>query len=142
MARALRRDQEHVQIRTGFDDAEVDGQTMSESQGSARLQVLLKAFLVQRALAFIRRQDHDNVGPGSSLTRLHHLETGFLSLLHGGGGRTQADDDVGNAAVLEVVGVCVTLAAIANDRDFLALDQIQIGIAIVIHPHQTGSFLR
>jgi hypothetical protein len=33
----------------------------------------------------------------------------------------------------------MALAAIADDKDFLALDQVQIGVAIVINTH--GDFL-
>jgi hypothetical protein len=31
----------------------------------------------------------------------------------------------------------VTLAAIANDRDLLGLDDVEIGIPIVIHAHES-----
>src|SRR3546814_20123301 len=40
----------------------------------------------------------------------------------------------------DIVGVGVALAAIADDRDLLVLDQVQIGITIVIDAHLSSSF--
>ena len=40
-----------------------------------------------------------------------------------------------DAAVAQIVGVGMALAAIADDRDLLALDQVHIGIAVVINAH-------
>jgi hypothetical protein len=31
----------------------------------------------------------------------------------------------------------VTLAAISNDRDLLALDQVQVGVTIVVNTHDS-----
>src|SRR5206468_10482913 len=49
--------------------------------------------------------------------------------------RPQRDDDLLDAAVAQIVGMGVALAAIADDRDLLRLDQIHIRIAVVIHTH-------
>ena len=45
---------------------------------------------------------------------------------------------LGHAAVLEVVGVAEALAAVADHGDLLALDQIEIGVGIVVDAH--GAF--
>ena len=46
-----------------------------------------------------------------------------------------ADGDVLDAGILEVQRMRAALAAIADDGDLLALDEIEIGIAIVIDAH-------
>ena len=48
-----------------------------------------------------------------------------------------ADRDVLDAGILEVQRMRVALAAVADDRDLLALDEIEVGIAIVIDAHVT-----
>ena len=40
-----------------------------------------------------------------------------------------------DAAVLQIEGMGVALAAVADDGDFLALDQIDVGVPIVINAH-------
>ncbi len=80
VARALGRDQEHVQVGTGFDDAEMDRQTVGERKRRTRLQVLFQRFLVQRALALIGGQHHDHVGPLGGVGGGHHLEAGGFGL--------------------------------------------------------------
>src|SRR5690606_37671834 len=54
-----------------------------------------------------------------------------------GGRRTglQADADLLDAGLLEVQRVRATLGAVADDGDLLALDEIEIGIAIVVNTH-------
>ncbi len=56
-------------------------------------------------------------------------------------GRTgpQRDLDLGHAAVAQILRVGVALAAIADDDHLLALDQVHVGIAVIIDAH--GSFL-
>ena len=47
----------------------------------------------------------------------------------------QRDRDVLDAAVAQVQRVGVALAAVADDGDLLALDQVQVGVAIVVDAH-------
>lgn len=108
---------------------------MCEGERRALLQVLFQLLLIKRTLAFIRRQHHDDIGPSRSFRRGFDREARFLSLLHRRGFGTQADHDFGDAAILEVVGMSMALAAIADDGHFLAFDQTQIGVAIVIDAH-------
>jgi len=60
----------------------------SEGQSSARLQVRLNVLLIHSGLVLVRQQDHHHVGFGNRLD----LEALLLGILHGLGGRTQADD--------------------------------------------------
>src|SRR6185295_5964468 len=47
----------------------------------------------------------------------------------------ERDDHVLDARIPHVLGVRVPLAAVADDGDLLALDQIDVGITIVIDAH-------
>jgi hypothetical protein len=53
-----------------------------------------------------------------------------LGLRDTGGTRAEAHDDV-YAGILEVVGVSMALRAIANDRDGLAVEQVEISIVVI-----------
>ena len=52
--------------------------------------------------------------------------------------RPQRHHDLGHAAVLQVVGMAEALAAIADHGHALALDQVQIGVGVVVDAHQAG----
>ena len=60
---------------------------------------------------------------------------GRLDLLTRGRAGLQRHGDLGHAAVLEVVGVAEALAAVADHGDLLALDQVQVGVGIVVDAH-------
>ena len=64
-----------------------------------------------------------------------HLELLGFGLLHASRGLAERDRDLLDAAVAQIERVGVALAAIADDGDLLALDQVQVGIAIVINTH-------
>src|SRR6266404_4425919 len=46
-----------------------------------------------------------------------------------------------DAGILQVQRVGMALAAIADDADLLALDEVQVGVAIVINTHGRSSWL-
>ena len=50
----------------------------------------------------------------------------------------QRHRDVLDAAVAQVERMGMALAAVADDGDLLALDQVQVGVAIVINTHGPG----
>lgn len=62
MARTLRRDHEHVDVRGRHDLAEMDVEAMGEGQGLAGGQVGLDVLLVHIGLALVVDEDHDDVG--------------------------------------------------------------------------------
>ena len=135
VARAFRRDHADVEIGARLDQVEVDVEAVREHQRRALLHVGLKVVLVDVALQLVGRQHHDDVGPLGRLGDFHHLEAGALGLLGRGRALAQRDGHVLDAAILEVQRVRVTLAAVADDRDLLALDEIDVGITIVINAH-------
>ena len=66
----------------------------------------------------------------------HHLKPGGLGLGGEAEPSRRATRDVFDAAVAQVHGVGVALAAVADDGHLLALDQIHVRIAVVINAHR------
>ncbi len=135
MARRFRCDHDDVKVSTRNDLVVVDSKAVSEGQGSALLQVGLNLGLVQLRLEFVRGQDHDNVSCCNSGRHIADLQAMGLSLGDGAGTRTQANSYI-DAGVFQVAGVRVALRTVADDGNFLALDDAQITIFIVIDLHE------
>ena len=116
-------------------------EAVRERESGAVLEVGRKLIAVEVGLELVGHQDHDHVRPGRRLGRRHHLKAGALRL----GGRCRAgaqrDHHVAHAAVVQVIGMAEPLAAIADHRDVLALDQVQIGIGVVVDAHGRASVL-
>ena len=135
VARALRRHHADVEVGARLDQIEMHVEAVREHQRRALLHVGGEVLLVDVALQLVGRQHHDDVGPLGGLGDVHHLEAGALGLLRRGRALAQRDGHVLDAAILEVQRVRVTLAAVADDRDLLGLDEIDVGITIVINAH-------
>ena len=139
MAGALGRHHEHVEIGARLDQLEMDVEAMGEGQRRALLHMLGEVLGIELRLQLVGRQHHDDVGPFRRLLGRHHLDAGGLRLLDGGRAFAQRDPHLLDAAVLQIEGMGMALAAIADDDDLLVLDQVHIGIAVVINAH--GGFL-
>ncbi len=113
----------------------MDAEPVRDRERGALAHVRAQFVVVEPGLQFIGRQHHDDVGPFRRLGIGQDLEPGSLGLRRRGRTRPQRDDDILDAAVAQIVGVRVALAAIADDRDLLRLDQVHIRIAVVIDAH-------
>ena len=91
--------------------------------------------LVDVGLQLVRRRHHHQVGPLGGIGHRHHLKAVGLDLLRGRRTGPQGDADLLDAGVLQVQRVRAALRAVADDRDLLALDEIDVGITIVINAH-------
>ena len=91
--------------------------------------------VVDFGLQFVGRQHHQHVGPFGGLGDGHDLYALAFGLLGGGGAGAQRDGDVLDAGIAQVQHMGVALRAVADHGDLLALDQIDVGIAIVINAH-------
>ena len=87
-------------------------------------------------------QHHDDVGPLGGLGHLHDLELLLLGLGDAGRALAQRDRHVLDAGIAQVQRVRVALAAVADDGHLLALDQVDVGITIVIDAHGWGPRIR
>ena len=103
---------------------------------SARLRLDLLG--VQLPLVLVGRQDHDDVGLLGRLGRREHAQALGLGLGPALRARLQADADV-DARVAQGQRVGVALAAVADHRHVLALDQGQVGVVVVEHLSHGGS---
>ncbi len=79
----------------------------------------------------VRRQDHDDVGPGCGIGRRFYGEAVFFGFAARGAGFWQADADVA-AAVAQIQRMGVALRAVAEDGDLFGLDEGEVGVFIVV----------
>src|SRR6185312_3845640 len=84
----------------------------------------------QRRLRRVGREDHDDVGPRRRRVRRLDGEAGFLGdrAPARAGQERYAHVDAGVAKVLRVR---VPLRAVADDRDLLARDEVQVRVVVV-----------
>ena len=131
MARAFRSDHEDIDVLRRNDLLVMDVEAMCEDESAARLEVRSNLRLVDVSLLLIRDQDRRDVSLLDCLSDRVNLQAVLFSDLLGLGTLIEADDDV-CTAVLEVQGMSVTLAAVADDRDRLAIHEFPICILIIV----------
>jgi len=115
-ARALGRDQHHVEVIARRDHAEVHVQAVREQQARAGLHVRRDRFLVDLLLHHVRGEHRDQVGLLHRLGRRLHGEAVGLGLGFGRAARAQADGHV-EAGIAQVQRMRAALAAVADDGD-------------------------
>ena len=135
VARPLRRDHEHVHVGTRLDQTEMDAEAVRESERRAFTHVGAQLAGIEGGLQFVGRQHHDDVRPFGGLCRIHHAQSRLLGLLDRSRAGPQRHDDFLDPAVAQIVGMRMALAAVADDCDLLRLDQVHVGIPVVIHAH-------
>ena len=129
------RDHQHVEIGARLDQVEMDVEAVGEHQRRAFLHVGRKFAAIDVGLQLVGRQHHHDVGPFGRAGDVHHLDSLRLRLLDGGRVRPQRNGYVLDAAVAHVEQMRMTLAAVADDGHLLALDQIEIGVPVVVNAH-------
>ena len=134
VARALGGRHEDVDIGAGYDLSEVDIEPVAEGEECPFFHEGLDLLPIHVALEFVGDQDHEDVrhlggfcGSQNGEARLFGLGPGTASL-------PEADDHI-DSAVLEIIGVGVALAAVADDSHFFAAEHIHIGVFVVINLH-------
>ena len=120
MSRSFRSDHSNVNEFRRFNTSEVDVETMSEHQHISLFQIGLDVLFVQLSLFLIVDQDHDDVSQLCSLCCCVNFEALCLSLGPGSGAFVKTDDNVASG-LFQVQCVCVTLAAVSDDGDRLAI---------------------
>ena len=139
MARALRRNHQHVEILAGLNKVKVHVETMREEQRRALLHIGLQFVAVNIGLQFVRRQHHDDIGPFRGFHNRHHLQALALGLLDRWGTGAQRHHNVLAARVAQIQRMGMALRAVADNGDILALDEIDVGVTIIINTHVEGS---
>src|SRR5215510_3571892 len=135
VAGALGRDHHDVEVGARLDQIEMNVEPMCEHQRRAVLHVAREVLAVDVGLQLVGRQHHDDVRPLGGLRDLHHLELLSLRLLDALRALAQRHCHVLDAGIAQIERMGVALTAIADDGDLLALDQIDVGVAVVVNAH-------
>ena len=104
---------------------------MGEHEGDVGLHVGGDLGVIDLGGGLVGREVHDDVGPLADVRDGVDDEAGFAGALGVGGVGAEAYADV-NAGVLEVEGVGVALRAVADDGDFLCLDEREVCVCVVV----------
>ena len=131
MAGALGRDHDHVEVRGGFYELEVDVEAVGEHQHIALLHIGRDLLVIDIGGDLVRHQHHHDVGGLRGLGHFHHGQAGLLGFGPACAVLAQADDDL-HAALLQVLRVGMALAAVAHDGDGFAVEHPQIAIGVII----------
>src|SRR5262249_42448964 len=86
-------------------------------------------------LKLIWSEHHHHVGPFGGRGNFHDLELLAFRFFDTGRALAQRDRNLLDAGIAQIERVRMTLAAIPYDGDLLALDQIDVGVTIVIYAH-------
>ena len=106
-----------------------------EHQRRALFHIAVQLAVIDVGLQFVGREHHHHVGPFGGLGDLHHLELLALRLLDALRVLAQRHRDFLDAGIAQIERMGMALAAVADDGDLLALDQVQVGVAIVVNTH-------
>ena len=131
MARAFRSNHEDIDISRRDDLLIMDVEAMCEDESAARLEVRSDFRLVNISLLLIRDQDRRDISLLDCFSDRVNLQAVLFCDLLGLGAFIEADNDV-CTAVLQVQSMCMTLAAIAEDCDRLAIHEFPICILIIV----------
>src|SRR6478672_526898 len=140
MAGSLGCDHQNVEIRARLDQVEMNIEPVREHQRCTVFHILCKVIAINVALQLVGRKHHHDVGPFGRFRDLHNLEFFGLGFFHSGRGLAQGNCDLLHAAVAQIERVGMALTSVSDDCDLLALDQVQVGVAIVVNTHGTWSF--
>ena len=135
MARPLWCHHQAINIGTRFNQIEMHIQPVGKSNRRTGTDIAVNVITVDIGLQFIRCQHHDEITPGSGLGNIHDFKAGISRLGAARRIRTQRNRNIGNAAILQVGSMGMTLATVTYDHNFLLFDQANVGVSIVIDSH-------
>ncbi len=112
----------------GADPAVVDVEAVCEEQRRPRLEARSDLLPVDRGLDLVGEEDRDDLRAAHGLGDGRHGQAGILGRLPGRAPLAQPDFDL-DARVVQVEGVGMALAAVADDGD-LALKQVEVAFSV------------
>ncbi|MCY1380334.1 hypothetical protein D9M69_681420 [compost metagenome] len=134
MARGLGSNHPHVEVGTRLNETVVHVEAVREDERSALLDVRGHVVLVDGSDLLVRQQDHDDIGRLDGISDFSNLQAGLADLVPRGAALAQTDHDL-DAAVVQVLRMRVTLRAVTDDGNRLALDQAEVRVLVVINLH-------
>ena len=130
MPGTLGSDHDDINIGRRNDGFEMNAEAVREAENFTRMQIGLDVLVVKFGLGLVGRENVDPVGALGGLIGGdddHAVGLGLLRALAVG---IEADDDF-VSAVAEILGLGVSLAAVAEDGDGFALQCLGLGVAFV-----------
>ena len=115
MPGAFRSDHDHIQVLAWANLFEMNVEPVRKRQRGTLAEIGFDLLCVKRALVLIRRQYHHDIGRCRRFSDSGDLNPGFACFLLGGGAGPKSDHDR-DPGLLQIVGVGMSLRAIANDR--------------------------
>ena len=131
VAGAFGRDHGDVDVGRRQDLAEVDVEAVGEHQRAAWPQVGLDRLVVEPLLCLVGHEHHHQVAQLDGPFDRFDAKVLLLGCFPGLAAFVEADHDI-DAAVLQVEGVGMPLAAVADDGDPLAGERRHVGVVVVV----------
>jgi len=131
MARALWSNHDDVNTFRSLDQLEVDREAVGEGECLAFGKVRSDVVFVDLRLLHVRYSDHDDVRLLNSFSSFEDFETLALGDVPGLATVVEANDYI-LAAVLQVLGVCVTLGTVADDGEGLPFEYAHVDVGFGI----------
>jgi len=141
VTRPLRRDHNHVDVRSGHNLFEVDVKTVRKEKGFARLHRRPHLFPIEFGLHVILREYLDQIcllRRFACCDRRESVRYRQTVILAAG---DIGYDDV-QPAVTEILSLGVTLTAVSDNRDGFPLQHAEVGIVVVVHACHDGLLAR
>ena len=132
MSGSLGRDHRHIHALRRLDSVVVDVEAMSEHQRLAGEHVLLDRLPIHLGLQVIGNQHHDDVRLLGDFGDHADLQSFCLRLRDAAAALVQPDHHI-KPVVVQIECVGVSLAAIADYAEGLAIHQRHIGVRFVVH---------
>src|SRR3954447_4629436 len=114
------------------DRAKPNVEAMSKHEHLARSEKRLNRGFINFRLSRVGRKDHDHICPIASIGHSVDSEAGVLGFCFGRAVWRQSDADVG-AAVRQIESMGVALGTVADDGNFLAANQCEVGVIVVVN---------
>src|SRR5262249_27161076 len=142
VARALRRDHEHVDVGGRDDLIEVNAEAVGHADGLAAREVGEDLLAKDPGLNLVRDEQLDDVRLGGRLRGGGDLEAVLRGDLPGTAPLVQPDHH-GHPAVAEVLRLRVALAAVADHGHAPPPKRVQVGVLLVVHfcRHRTSPYV-
>ncbi len=103
---------------------------MRHAQHFSRMQIRLDELLIRLRLGLIGSQDLNPVRPFGGLVGRYHDHAIRARLYCALARRVQPDNDF-ESAIAEILRLCMSLAAVADNCDCFALQPLGLGIALI-----------
>src|SRR5699024_1118733 len=120
----------NVHVLGRSDASEMNVESVSEHQHVALFQIRLDILLIHISLQLIVDQNHDDIRSLCGLCSCVNLKSLFLSLRPGFASLIQTNDNMASG-ILGVQCVCVSLAAVSDNSDGLAIQQRQVTVILI-----------